>query len=343
MKNFLDSKTPSIIHFIWLGGELPQAYLKTIIRVTLLAKQCNFTLNIWVDDNRNFEKALEKFYLCGHHIDLNVNSEQIGINILNINTLLEKMQNDPFYQKNKFYVEFCSFVNREMVGFKNLAAASDFLRYEILRQQGGIYCDTDTKFFIKENSRFEPIKLPLGIKISRLTKKGEAYNDIIATIPNHEAIEHAIRFSIISYRKFNRDEDEFLSSSFTEKKTLMDLKRYPLKVNGVHERPRTILTVNSTGPSAIFFGIDTFTKGLHQPTCKLLSNNRNLFSLEYSCTLSKIGNVSYQTQSDQTWISKKQENLKSFDDNSLPNTIFFSPLNLEKNKLLETKTQVPKL
>lgn len=152
----IPDKIPDIIHFIWLGGPIPEKYLRTIIDVARIAKTSGFTFNLWMDDDsiKNIEKTLKKMDLSLSYL------ESLGINIININTLKPIMNNDPFYTADASYPkrdkadQFWEYVDRETVGNKNYAAASDLLRYEILRQYGGYYFDTDTKFlFISQPSK----------------------------------------------------------------------------------------------------------------------------------------------------------------------------------------------
>ncbi len=140
---------PQKIHFIWVGGSIPPQYLRTIQKVTEVAKRDGYEVNLWVDDPKNYHKTAAK--------------EDINVPDLKIreikNELFQPMKNDPFYKgtdpnfpqpKDTAPGEraklFQKCVERELIGFKNLAAAADFLRYEILRKEGGWYFDTDTYF-----------------------------------------------------------------------------------------------------------------------------------------------------------------------------------------------------
>lgn len=157
--------TPQKIHFIWLGGPIYPKYLKSIQGVAELAKIDGYEINLWVDNERNYYKTADQ--------------EQIHIPNLRIRKIREELYanqiHDPFYLGNDpdFSIKkdeatnddeekpgdrskhFQSYVERELVGFKNFAAAADLLRLEILRQEGGWYFDTDT-YFPNINPPFPP-------------------------------------------------------------------------------------------------------------------------------------------------------------------------------------------
>jgi hypothetical protein len=143
---------PEKMHFIWLGGKLPEKYLTSIMGVARVAKKDGFSLSLWMDDSAiaHLEKTLINSDLTRKNL------ESIGIRIQNIDTLKPAMLKDDFYMKDKEYLSsaptknkvnfFWHCVDKERVGSHNFAAASDLLRLEILRQEGGYYFDTDTLF-----------------------------------------------------------------------------------------------------------------------------------------------------------------------------------------------------
>lgn len=172
---------PSKIHFIWLGSPLPQKYLFSIVRLLPIAQGSNFEINLWVDNESNFRKAIDKAYsmelILPHKLKI------ANLHIRNICELAEKMNEDSFYlanianetdngKKSPFFIKekdlFDSFwqcVKREMIGLRNFAAASDLLRYAILHQEGGYYFDTDTKFHITSDTKLSPDSLLFDFKV----------------------------------------------------------------------------------------------------------------------------------------------------------------------------------
>jgi len=145
---------PALFHFIWIGGPIPPEYLHDLQRITKVAKKSGFQVNFWVDSLLNYHQTSVAY-------DIDIPDLQIK----SIDELIEGMKQDPFHGEDLNFSRFLSYVNREMIGYKNLASASDWLRYEILRQFGGYYFDTDLKFILDEHSLFIPDELPLGIKL----------------------------------------------------------------------------------------------------------------------------------------------------------------------------------
>lgn len=293
--NYLrNTKTPLILHFIWVGGHLPQKYLRTLIKIAPVARKSHFTLNLWLDDIKNFNVSLDNFMGFNDQnklfLDLAINAKTLGITLRNINELLPAMEKSNFYQNANRLRHFKNFVRREAVGFKNLAAVSDLLRYEILRQEGGIYSDTDTDFNIEKNSLFEPIKLPWGIKTTYFTETQNG-NDIIATVPQHPALKYTLEHSLEAYQKIDQRvsnkksllDNYFvcinispfaldaqpinyfliqLLATFRNKieSSLMDLKRSYLDshIGMTGTCPRMDLTLFTSGPAAFKVGLNQF-------------------------------------------------------------------------------------
>lgn len=155
---------PKDFHFIWLGGTLPHDYLTTILELLPVAKASGFNIHLWVDDIDNFNHALEPIKSVSG-IDL-INSYDITIardvQVHNINELKAGMLESGFYTNNDLqnYKDYWRFIQSECVGLKNFAAASDLIRYELLRQKGGYYFDTDTIFLEINKPRAPLLKMP---------------------------------------------------------------------------------------------------------------------------------------------------------------------------------------
>ncbi|WP_028387829.1 TcdA/TcdB catalytic glycosyltransferase domain-containing protein [Legionella fairfieldensis] len=140
---------PKTLHVVWVGGPIYPEYLKSLQRVVEAAKRGGYQVNLWLDDEKNYFKTAVKEQL---HIP-NLRLRDIK------NELLAPLSKDPFYQgqDSGFPLKpeekpgdraklFQHNIERELIGFKNFAAASDLIRYEILRKEGGWYFDTDTYF-----------------------------------------------------------------------------------------------------------------------------------------------------------------------------------------------------
>lgn len=152
-------RLPKKLHFIWVGDDpIPEKYMRTMLAVAAIAKRDGFDFNLWVDNPKIFNKSLNK--LDKYQVLDNINPEKLGIRLRDVNELKPRMigkNADDFYKgtdpnfklaKNEGDrgKNFWRYVERERVGSKNLAAAADFFRYEIMRQEGGYYFDVDTEF-----------------------------------------------------------------------------------------------------------------------------------------------------------------------------------------------------
>jgi len=91
---------PKKIHFIWIGGILPDQYLTSIIKLAQIAKKSGFEFCLWVDNDNNFYQAFENRIKKNRHGYFDISEDCIqksGIKIRKINDLLENMKQDTFY------------------------------------------------------------------------------------------------------------------------------------------------------------------------------------------------------------------------------------------------------
>lgn len=211
---------PKIIHFIWLGGLIPEKYYDSIRSLAIVAERSGFEINLWTDNPKKQQGLVERWVSS----DMDVAwpktfVEKLGIlnlRVREISELISRMERDEFYQDRSFLNAFIANVNRELIGFSNYAAASDLLRLEILRQEGGYYLDTDTEFEINDDYMLSPDIRVLGfmtnISFSCSVHNGNAVqveyrginNDIIAALPNHVIIQNTIRSIIANYAKLEK-------------------------------------------------------------------------------------------------------------------------------------------
>lgn len=334
---------PSIIHFIWIGGILPEKYLlDSLIKLGLVAKKQNFKVYLWVDEPKNFIQALSRLAYEKYQFDLKVTPNNLGIELQDISSLLEDMKKDPFYQQENRLKDFASYVNREMIGFKNLASAADFLRYEILRIKGGYYFDVDTVFLSFKNLVLSPELLPYGIKIHGFIKNNLEIsswnNDVIAAVPHHPVIEDAIRHSIQSYKKLDSEKQnldfilKMLKFPVRNDNTKMDLKRYPFHPpyfgpNNMFFSKRWDYTLDSAGPTALQEGMMKYIKNIQNdnPDLSLKSIYDgfliNRVRKEWWNEYMSLINIPFKGASDQTWTNSKHK-IKGYDDGSIPSSLF---------------------
>jgi hypothetical protein len=193
------------IHFIWVGGILLEADFYNIRQLTVLASQSGFDVFLWVDRAQNYynREALESILMPDN------------FKLCQLNELLHSMASDPFYQTDDRLKKFELFYARETVGAKNLAAVSDFFRYEILRKTGGYYFDTNTEFNIESDSILMPDDAAEGVLISASCSRYETIfnNDILAAVPGHPILEETLSQLLANYQyldqntEYNYDRD----------------------------------------------------------------------------------------------------------------------------------------
>lgn len=354
----LPIELPKKIHFIWVGGAIPEKYLRSIQKLADIAKRSGFEINLWVDNEMNYQKTSTQ-----------ANIQIPNLRIRMIDELQEKMRADPFYQGDEGEDRLKQFnycVRREMVGFKNLAAASDFLRYEILRQEGGYYFDTDTEFKVDSSSRLTPDRPVLGIKGNFEThwdrnmdnsiniKELGGNNDIIVALPNHHVLHEAIISSIANYRKLDNEEySSWRQSAFGEKDIklkgakMMDAKRYPFGENKAgFVLNRRNLTIQAAGPRVFCDVVKRYWEGQNNHSVAALD------SLRINCgnrSEFELAGIKVTSHSDQTWLKKPassevtaRSKRPSYDTSSISDTLFSAAPKSAENRSSPDETSKDK-
>lgn len=278
-----DDKIPPKIHFIWVGGDIPEKYLRTIQQIAGAAKQSDFELNLWVEYENNYENTSTA-----------ANISISNLKIRKVNELANNMIDDDFYKGNirnleqeaedemaneddnkekasltkeddthNKYEKFWTTVNNEMVGYKNLATAADLLRLEILRQEGGYYFDTDT-LFVEGLKKFERESVSWGIKIHAdltydLLPGGEGLysvnyknmnNNVIGALPNNFIIKDTIDIALSRYQSYATTQLSPPVKKQGHQITELDAKRFPYSQAPRHMDPKYHYTLQ-VGPDAL--------------------------------------------------------------------------------------------
>lgn len=316
---------PPKIHFVWVGGPIRAKYLRTIMDVAMVAKKSGFEINLWVDNEMNYVKTSTQ-----EGIDIP------NLRIRNIHELEAQMLNDPFYEGDK-YKKFWEYVNRERVGFRNLAAAADFFRFEILRQEGGYYFDTDIVFCLDENSQFVVDDVPYGIKAHvdlytnssmneqgtgrsySINNLGDVNNDIIATIPHHEVMEGAILSAMQRHEAYDASPLGGLwRRKFGAYSNQMDAKRFPYQAKERIDLRRT-QTIEA-GPGALQDAMLEYARRIESEDSNLLYTLKvgNPESRVVSDNKKPIMGVEIISKCDKTWLThKRKAEQKAFDTDSI--------------------------
>ena len=240
---------------------------------------------------------------------------------------------------------FENFIDRERIGFKNLAAASDFLRYIILFFEGGYYIDTDIgvssagdnkgKFFreekllggFKANIEFPECtifsKNYSEDELRNLELEGDVSNDFIAATPEHLIIKNTLIIALKGYRElYATPIQDSKCLELSKNLTQMDAKRWPYSEAGnkSHSIGRLGLTIEGAGPSCLTRGINQFLKVYSNAETdskeyKQMLMTMSMSTREYHHPL-KIGDVDLDKECDLTWL-KIPKNRRAFSTDSL--------------------------
>lgn len=151
---------PAVFQYIWVGGNIYDNYLTSIKKLAAKAAKDGFKVILWTDDEKHINRVL--LNKEQQALDIPIEAKHLGIEIRNINELLERLKQDPIFsdqEKNEFIYGLL----KESIGHKNLAAVSDLLRFCCLYYYGGYYLDTDLKLQIDHSVKLAQDRPRLGI------------------------------------------------------------------------------------------------------------------------------------------------------------------------------------
>ncbi|MGQ3888738.1 TcdA/TcdB catalytic glycosyltransferase domain-containing protein [Legionella sp. CNM-1927-20] len=228
------SLIPNIIHAVWLGKP-PSADVLNNVRDWKITNS-TFDVKLWIDSStyteeeklKELPKLLEwakenKVIIC----DISLPKEASKDNIVGEQELYSEMPGKQFFED-------------ELSGeYRNLAAASDILRAEILYKQGGIYIDA------KDMLPNAPIPQNFNLKFGFAFHdcgQNRLNNDLIASIPKGTIISEYRQLIIDNYKKLyqnNRLLDAHRNNSL----------RSPHLLSGGDTRYLT--TLQTSGPGAL--------------------------------------------------------------------------------------------
>ena len=142
---------PSNLHFIWIGSQIPNKYINNLLSYYQHNHE-NYQLYWWTDS---------------HNQSINIE----GIIKKDVNQLT--LMNHKEYQQSK-----------------NFGRRADILRYEIIYQYGGIYCDIDSvalkpfnKHFRKSFVVFNQQNMAIGNEVFGLPPQSEFLLFLIHCVP----------------------------------------------------------------------------------------------------------------------------------------------------------------
>lgn len=264
---------PKHIHAIWLGSVLGQDGRDNLVNWKRI--NSDYEVKLWVDSALYGETEKREYE------ELKVWAKENNIVICDINPCIKETKDELAAVRIRYdiYENMLSkeFFDDEINGrYKNLAAASDILRVEILSQEGGIYIDAKDVFPGKGIGQLDT-RYGFCCHI-----KGSKYinNDILASVAQGTVIREYRELIHERYQKLYQDEKE-LRAHRNPEFTCPDINR--------GDDPRKTTTQNTSGPGAldaIISALQTF--GVYIPEADLrvgadldehIAFNHNLFAL----------------------------------------------------------------
>jgi len=336
---------PRNVHFIWVGGPIPEKYLKTVLQVTqhLEKMDLGFEVNLWVDNKDNLIKPLQKLLTLSEIEEHQ--GKYSGIRLKMVSELEEIINTHEVFKEDNNRRDMHCMLGREAIGSKNLAALADLMRY-IFLLEGGYYFDVDTVFkrskvFVDVNEQ-PPYGIYLNFRISMnpdLMISGG--NDIIGAIPNHPIILSAIRNCIQRYkeldeRHYNEHDEQILAMvgikylAGKSGTTSMDAKRYPrnpnttnhLVLQALNPHCRKMgLSIQASGPGALADATIKFITDRKLPDPEFLGCYKQ--TSEHPSGIPCLLDLKLFSRSDLNWLDKTPPPVVSHDDTKLPPHTFF--------------------
>lgn len=97
-------KIPKKIHYIWVGGSIPEKYLNNLLAVCEVAARSGFEVNLWVDKEKNYYNTLNKMQKNIDPLNLMVTNDDrnnsLRLKVRNISELKARMYGD---EADEFY------------------------------------------------------------------------------------------------------------------------------------------------------------------------------------------------------------------------------------------------
>jgi len=185
---------PNTLHFIWIGPKIKTEYLTNI--ATIAEVNPEYLVKVWTDQPDSFSGL------------------SASIKIESVERLIAAM---PEKLREYFYHEIQAqgYADPEKQLAPNYAAASDLLRIQALKLDGGIYLDTDisVKKGTAKSGKFGSIEAPLGFLLSlefstvyfqdgRSGKKCNFNNHMEAAVADHPILHYMEKIIMENYALF---------------------------------------------------------------------------------------------------------------------------------------------
>jgi hypothetical protein len=209
---------PLLLHRIWFGSFLPEAYQGHIVQLVQHNPRCVVVL--WADHTTlsiDEQKQFENFCQLNGIVLRNIREHTTLLNFSLIQEELDAMLSDP--------------KNRRI----HCVRASDLARVAILLKEGGAYTDTDTE----SRGGLPELHAPLGllVKPNRLNEYmakhsnndypeyDQVFNDFLAASPNNPILKFAAEITALDYQTYHNSVHKAWESSTNRKIHLLSTIR----------------------------------------------------------------------------------------------------------------------
>jgi len=338
---------PQTLHFIWIGPhKIPEDFLVNLSMISSLAKNSHFETYLWTDsesknllnlsvltsNSLNQQKQAEESEAEGPlfdryeatKLDSDTRDTLLGhLNSVKIRNVAELL---PHANPRLWHT-----IKREMVGQANYSAASDLLRYEILRQEGGYYFDLDLQPIITQNSpkRLVVPPAPHGFlcycvewgsvdnsqKHSLRPIEAKIGTHLLASTPHHEIINQAIVIAMDNYEEFDQTAVMPGGAHLPNHPLLfMDLKRS--KKDFTIASGRKQLTIRASGPGVIQDALGNFTRDKNLQDFSGFSFPLQALENEGWSEYIFIPMINAKSSFANTWLKKSSEDPTAFEEPS---------------------------
>ena len=122
---------PRIIHNFWTGGEMSENAVENVLKWYEKAKEYDWKHFLWTDSNVN------QAFIFNNENESLIKLQTAGVQILDFPQLFREMPEDTQKAYNTLSHR-AAFKHKRILPF-----LSDLARYNILYNQGGVYCDVD--------------------------------------------------------------------------------------------------------------------------------------------------------------------------------------------------------
>ena len=253
-------RVPKMLHFIWVGGPIPDRYKDNITRWH--QNNPDYTIHLWIDTDSTKPEQVEEAKREADELVLSVSGR-----LHNLGGGDATFLTDPMLKNGVFYQD-------EVTGQRaNYAAASDILRLEILFRLGGVYVDTDT---LSTDVPLGDIDAPEGF----VKPKGPT-NDVLCALPGAKMVDLCRDEITAAYARVLKQSDKQANVQFD-----MHRSSRPWK-------DRTTTTLEWSGPDVIIHAMKKFVSHLPREEADRVMGNLYPISIE-----SKFKTVSEQTWRD---------------------------------------------